>query len=403
MDEIDEALVGPRHAPPSSPGSGDVDRHIGLRDVVLDVSTTLMSAKPDEFGMKLRWGLENVGRSVEADRGYVFRAEEDGFTLTDEWTADSVEERNIRRIDPAECTWLADRLERFENVVVSRTAELPSGARFGELLQSEDVGSAVVLPMVADWSLQGFVGFEMVGSTQAWTDTEVGLLRTTSDMMGHSLGRVQRERTLAEQNERLETFASVVSHDLRNPLNVVSGSVAIARNQNDSEHLRRASDAADRMKDIIEQMLTLAREGEDIGEVERVALSDVIESAWRTVDTDDARLAIDGEIEVTRADPDRLQEAFENLVRNAIEHGGRDVCVRVGPLDDGFYLEDDGPGIPPEERDSVFDRGYTTDGGTGLGLAVVRRVFEAHEWSVEVGEADCGGARFEVDCRVEEA
>ena len=79
------------------------------------------------------------------------------------------------------------------------------------------------------------------------------------------------------------------------------------------------------------------------------------------------------------------------------------MCVRVGPLDDGFYVEDDGPGIPPEERDSVFDRGYTTDGGTGLGLAVVRRVFEAHEWSVEVGEADCGGARFEVDCRVEEA
>jgi signal transduction histidine kinase len=403
MDEFDGARFGPRHPPAGQSGTEDVDPHVGFRDIVLDTSTSLMSAKPDEFETKLRWGLENVGKAADVDRGYVFRANEDVFELTDEWTAPGVDSKDTRRVDMSEFVWLADRLERFENVVVSRTADLDPKTRFREMLGSEGVGGAVVVPMVSDWSLEGFVGFEVMGSTRSWTSTEVGLLRTTSDMISHSFARVERERTLAEQNDRLETFASVVSHDLRNPLNVVSGSIDLARKQHegDSKHLKHAAQGAERMQSIIDEMLTLAREGEDIGEIELVSIEEIIKSAWRTVDIGDARLEIDGEIEVDRGDPDRLQEAFENLFRNAIEHGSATPHVRVGATENGFYVVDDGPGIPPGERDAVFDRGYSNDDGTGLGLAVVRRVFEAHGWSVEIGDAENAGARFEVDCRTE--
>jgi signal transduction histidine kinase len=97
------------------------------------------------------------------------------------------------------------------------------------------------------------------------------------------------------------------------------------------------------------------------------------------------------------ADPDRLVQVFENLLRNSAEHGGDSVAVRVGPLSDGFYVEDDGPGIPESDRDRVFDHGYTTrDDGTGYGLSVVRSVVGAHGWDVSVVDADQGGARFEI-------
>jgi signal transduction histidine kinase len=102
-----------------------------------------------------------------------------------------------------------------------------------------------------------------------------------------------------------------------------------------------------------------------------------------------------------------------NLFRNAVEHGstgpdsqarqdaveqgGDDVAVRVGDLGDGgFFVADDGLGIPPDERDAVLDSGYTnSEAGTGYGLAIVDEIAAAHDWSLSVTESREGGARFE--------
>ncbi|MFB6123492.1 MAG: sensor histidine kinase [Haloferacaceae archaeon] len=380
--------------------SRDVPHYVELRDVVLDTSTNLMSAEPDEFETKLRWGLESVGTEVDVDRGFVFRARNGGFERTDEWTAEGVDSWETRRLDLDDVPWLSERLGRFENAVVPRTDDLPSSAAATrDLLRSEGTGAAVFVPMVNDWSLDGFVGFDVVGAGRRWDDTAVDLLRTVGDMIGHSIARVRRERTLEEQNERLETFASVVSHDLRNPLNVVSGSVRLAREHDDPVHLDRAASAAERMETLIDQVLTLATEGREIGETAPTALDTVVEDAWRTVDTSDATLELDGSPGTFEVDAARLREAFENLFRNAVEHGGDDVTVRVGPLggNSGFYVEDDGPGIPETARADVFDHGYTTDDGTGLGLAIVGNIVDAHGWSVSVHGGADGGARFEID------
>ncbi|MDQ2054189.1 HAMP domain-containing sensor histidine kinase [Halobellus sp. H-GB7] len=372
----------------------DASHQIELYDLILDISTSLMSAEPDELETKLRWGLESVGRHIGADRGYVFQAQNGGFERTTGWTDEGVVPWSAQRLDLEEFEWLHRRLERFDNTVV-RTNELPRGTHLYELLSSEGVASAVFLPMVDNWSLEGFVGFDVVESNRQWDDTEVNLLRTVADMITHSLGRVRREQTLEAQNERLETFAGVISHDLRNPLNVVTGSLRLAQRDLDSPHVDRAARAADRMEGLIEQVLMLATQGQDISDPRPVRLESVVESAWDTNDTRAAELRIEDGLGTVDGDPDRLREAFGNLFRNAVEHGGDDVRVRVGPCAEGFYVADDGPGIPEDARESVFDRGYTT-GGTGLGLAIVRTIVEAHGWSVRVRESADGGARFEI-------
>jgi PAS domain S-box-containing protein len=208
--------------------------------------------------------------------------------------------------------------------------------------------------------------------------------------------RVARERDLERKNERLEEFAGVVSHDLRNPLSVARGRLTLAREGRSDEHLEETARALDRMEAIVEDVLALAREGEAVTDPEPVALRAVAERAWEGVDTAAATLAVaDGRRLV--ADEDRLLRALENLYRNAVEHAGPGVRVEVGAVADGFYVADDGPGIPERRRDAVFETGHTTaDDGTGFGLAVVRRVVEAHGWEVAVTEADDGGARFEV-------
>jgi signal transduction histidine kinase len=204
-------------------------------------------------------------------------------------------------------------------------------------------------------------------------------------------------RQLEEKTERLEQFASVVAHDLRNPLNVAQGQLGIAREDGDSDALAVVDESLQDMEALIDDMLALAREGRTVETKEAVSLSAAVERTRGSVDTADATVAVDGDLDVL-ADPGRLEQLLGNLLRNAVEHGGDDVALTVGALadGDGFYVADDGPGIPEEDREAVLEAGVTTDpGGTGFGLAIVTDIAEAHGWTVTVTESDAGGARFE--------
>jgi PAS domain S-box-containing protein len=220
----------------------------------------------------------------------------------------------------------------------------------------------------------------------------------------------RRERELSRQNERLDDFADVVSHDLKGPLGVVAGRLELAQNDCDSEHLDHAMSALDRSRLLIDDLLALARERDGVSEVEPVDLATLARSCWGHVETDGATLVV----ETTRpvhADPTRLRQLLENLFRNAIEHGSTDsqpraggavepaggaVTVTLGDLEEGFYVEDDGPGIPAAERERVFERGYSRKAdGTGFGLSIVRDVVASHGWQVAVTDGAAGGARFE--------
>lgn len=87
---------------------------------------------------------------------------------------------------------------------------------------------------------------------------------------------------------------------------------------------------------------------------------------------------------------------LENLFSNAVTHAGADVAVTVGALDGGFYVADDGPGIPEDVRGTVFEAGHSTEeDGTGFGLAIVEAIADAHDWTVSLAESKAGGARFE--------
>ena len=207
--------------------------------------------------------------------------------------------------------------------------------------------------------------------------------------------QAHRQAELERQNQRLEEFASVVSHDLRNPLAVAEGYAQMARETGDVSHLGRTFDAFDRMDELIDDLLTLAREGRSVDDAEAVSLAAVADRAWRNVDAPDATLH-NGFEGTVRADETRLLELFENLFRNSVQHAGPNVILRVGRTVAGFYVEDDGPGVDAADRERVFDRGFSSSSdGTGFGLSIVETIADAHGWSVEVSAGSDGGARFE--------
>jgi PAS domain S-box-containing protein len=222
--------------------------------------------------------------------------------------------------------------------------------------------------------------------------------------------RREYEHELEVKNERLKEFSRVLAHDLRNPLAVARGhfdALGGAVDGDGRSHYDSVDRALDRIDELIADTLELARQGQRVADADRdaVELASVAEAAWGGVETTGARLEIE---ETARfvADESRLRQVLENLYRNTVEHAveeaaGDDgpVTVWVGVLDDGdgFYVADDGPGIPAEERDRVFETGFTTkDEGTGYGMASVRRLVAAHDWAVTAHASRDGGARFEI-------
>ena len=213
------------------------------------------------------------------------------------------------------------------------------------------------------------------------------------------------ERKLEEQNDRLEQYGHSVAHDLRNPLMLLNAHLddledVAGEDSLDGGVVRRhcqdAREVVDRMELLIEELLTMAKQGQQVMEPESVSIEAIATEAWEQVKTSSAELQV--EDTTVAADPNRLRELLSNLFRNAIGHAGDDVAVRVGPVDfvEGFFVEDDGPGIPPAERERVLDRGFSTDEeGTGFGLAIVEQIATAHDWNITVTDGRDGGARFE--------
>ncbi|ELZ38555.1 PAS domain-containing protein [Halorubrum tebenquichense] len=252
-------------------------------------------------------------------------------------------------------------------------------------------------------------------------DSPVGELLVNSRDVSE---RKARERRLTDRNERLDRFASIVSHDLRNPLSVIRGSIEMARLRGETDPLERGERAVDRIDQLVSELLTLARQGTGMDEPTEFGLASVAHEAWETAaeGDDDAELAVARDARVY-GDRGRVRQALENLFRNATEHAKPDatdgdgvvaddartdetpaedattdgdgadaadgdaddeaLTVLVTATDGGFLVADDGTGVDPDDRESVFDSGFTTRAdGTGYGLDIVREVVESHGWEV---------------------
>ena len=231
-----------------------------------------------------------------------------------------------------------------------------------------------------------FVAMTLPDGDPGWA----GLIRDITE-------RVDHRREVERQNERLERVARLVSHDLRNPLGVAQGHLDFV--EHNDESVEKIADSLSRMERLVEDLLTLTREGQTPADLQSLALATTARQAWQSVETDDATLQVETDATV-RADEWRLVSVFENLFSNAVEHGAvpdEPLTVRVESLPDGFAVVDDGAGFRGDSAEAIFDPGHTTsDTGTGLGLGIVAEIVEAHDWTITASESASGGARFAV-------
>jgi signal transduction histidine kinase len=231
---------------------------------------------------------------------------------------------------------------------------------------------------------------------------ELCILRDITERKEYEQELEELTTRLERKNAELERLVSIMSHDIGNPLHVIQGHVELAREDDEIEpHLDRIESSAGRIEAIMNDTLTLTR-GAAPTTIDQIKITTVAERAWMHVDTGTATLEIACKGSI-KADPKRLEQLFENVFRNAIEHGGSVTAVRIGMVSNsdgdthGFFIADDGVGVPPDERETILEDGYTTsDDGTGLGLSIISEIIDAHGWQLRVTESETGGARFEI-------
>lgn len=226
----------------------------------------------------------------------------------------------------------------------------------------------------------------------------------------HGVVFVFRDITRLRQLENArKEFVANVSHELRTPLSMIKGYVetlidsgSTDRDQTE-QFLQTIKKHADRLAYLIEDLLTLSRleSGQTLMNLEAVKLRTLVGDVIEDLETlaSQKRVRIENKVPLelaVRADADRIRQVLFNLVENAIKYGRVDGNVRIGarPISNGAIqvsVADDGPGIPPEAKERVFERFYRVDrarsrdtGGTGLGLSIVKHIVQAHGGKVWV-------------------
>ncbi len=267
-----------------------------------------------------------------------------------------------------------------------------TAAHSGPQIPGIDLRSVLVVPVGDDRVL--IAGTHSAG---AFSETDLERLRLLGRYATSRLSAIESGQSQTQDREWIAKAAAGLSHDAENFLGVIEGRAAIARDDPQSDHFTAIEQAASRLRELITDTRILMESGTYIADPETVPLREVVRAAWAVEQTESAQIDVQP-LQTVRADRTRLSRLLENLFRNAVEHAGPDVTVRVGMLSDaaGFYVEDDGPGIDPEERDSVLQFAYSTSADhTGLGLTIVQWIAAAHGWNISITESPLGGTRFE--------
>ncbi|NEU58177.1 PAS domain S-box protein [Halorussus sp. MSC15.2] len=327
--------------------------------------------------------IERQRDQLQAELDEVFERIDDGFFALDaEWRFTYVNEQAERLLG-------ADRSALFDGTVWEVLPEIRETEAYDAFHRAVETQNNVSHE-------------EYVAALDAWFEyhaypSESGLsvyVRDVSD-------RKRREQRLERQNERLESFASMLAHELRNPLSIAQIYLPTDGDE-DETALERVADALDRMEDMIDILLVMTRGVEASIDPELVSLRETANEAWADVASEGGRLDVETDVQV-EVERHHLRHLLQNLLQNAVEHGSEDdsaaddgVTIRIGALEDGFYVEDDGDGIPEADRERVFEAGYTTDDvGIGLGLTFITQLAEIYGWERTLTESDEGGARFE--------
>jgi len=363
--------------------------------------------------------LQLLGEAVEADRAYIFENHhtEDGKVFMNqlyEWEKEDVEPQ-INNPNLQNLPYHPDNASFYETIsrglpYKGLIKDLPETERAS--LEPQGIVSILIVPILAQGQLWGFIGFDDCRRERAWSNNEISVLQVAAGIVG---GAIIRSRTRMElvrakeelqerigeveaKNAEMERFVYTVSHDLRSPLVTIQGFVGFLREDLSAmdrdkveTDLWMIEDAVFKMDHLLKDTLKLSRVGRVVNPPEEVYFGDIVEGALKELSdktrSKNVRIILPESWPSVRVDRLRIEEVLKNLVENGIKYMGeeRNPEIEMGWREAGgetvFFVRDNGIGIEREELDKVFDLFYKLNPeseGSGVGLAIVKRIIEVH-------------------------
>jgi PAS domain S-box-containing protein len=401
--------------------------------LITRLSTGMISLTPERVDAEINRALAEVGNFANVDRCYVFLFDETRthVTNTHEWCAPGVEPEiaRLQNLPAREYPWCMPKLLQGEVVHVPRVRELPPEARAERVeWEQEFIQSLLMVPVQAAGQVVGYAGFDSVKAEKTWSGDAIGLLRIFGEMVFSAMTRKNAEKALRQKTEdlgraneqlersniELQQYAYVASHDLQEPLrNIASFTGLLARRykgQLDAAadgYITYIIESTERLSRMIKDMLEYSRLDSQSRPFQACHLGRVFNTAVANLGASlqeaGAQVSHD-ELPIVRGDPSQLTQVLQNLISNAIKfRGDAPPQVRIeSRFDNGGWrvsVRDNGIGIRPEEARQLFQpfkRLHSHDRypGSGIGLAVCKRIVERHQGRIWVEPNDGAGCTF---------
>ncbi|HYD49292.1 MAG TPA: response regulator, partial [Terriglobales bacterium] len=430
---------------------------LGLERLLCSISTRLISLAPAAIDDEIRAALGAIGKFCGVQRGYVFAVDGAAGTATNthEWSAEGVPPHRelLTDVPTSGFRWWMERLQRGETIHVADLAALPADAlavlRSMDLPALPRLRSIVMVPILWQGTLSGMLGFDGLDQAKSWSEDDIALLRMFGEIIAHGLHRkvaqeaLEAERALLarrieERTADLSTanaelaraarmkdeFLASMSHELRTPLHAILGlaesldeQIAGDLNAKQLQAVQNIRDSGQHLLSLINDILDLSRIGADKLELELadIEIDSVCESVVRMIREPASRKSLrvsfssDSRVKTVRADARRLKQMPINLLGNAVKFTADGGAIGLEVSGDAahqrltFTIWDTGIGIAAADRERVFDSFVQLDSalsrqypGTGLGLALVKRMAELHGGSVSVDSEPGQGSRFRI-------
>jgi PAS domain S-box-containing protein len=375
--------------------------------------------------------LERLGRAIDVSRVYIFENHIDSqgrlcMNQRYEWAAPDIPPQ-IDNPGLQDLPYREAGAQRWEEMlgkgqsISGHIREFPESERLA--LSQQDIRSILVVPVFVKNLWWGFIGFDACWTEREWTKTEIDLIKTAGEILGASIWREEveaelRNRTieLDERNAELDGFIFAVSHDLRTPLISIEGfSKLLKKRLGEKKHdhelqlLERIHSNVMNMRERLDDLLALSRPRIEQLPAKLVDLnklvSKVLESLSIMINERKVAVIVDENLPEVFYQEIRLRQVMTNLIENAVKFMGEQSDPRIRISNEStethhkITVSDNGMGISPESTERIFEifhRLPQSDGisGTGIGLALVRRIVEMHNGRIWVDSTIGQGSAF---------
>ncbi len=384
----------------------------------------------DTWFEALQRSFEMFGNIVGADRVYYFenrfdaKGEPATTTMKWEWTRDGFEPQlnNPEHVDlPLNVNHPSIDIMAQNRPYITIVDDIENET-FKNLLKEQGIKSVLSLPVFVSSKFHGFIGFDDCTTERIWNEDEIGFLKTICLNLAAAIENENAERELEQQarelaisNAELEQFAFVASHDLQEPLRMITSFLSqLERKYHDviddrgKQYIHFATDGAKRMRKIILDLLEYSRVGREEIEREHIDISDLLEGVVRLfnrkIRDTDAVVKWDNMPEIT-ASRGPVQQLFHNLIGNGLKYqpeGNKpEVVIEADETETHwkFSVIDNGIGINPDYQEKIFNifqRLHNREkyDGSGVGLAICKKIVEEHGGEIWVESEEGKGSTF---------